>query len=138
MISEINSLPAGLNTVALSIAESIVKYAEQRTQTTVVLDFEVKDKKSRFTYSEVLSFIELYNSKKTNIDIVRAGLIRVVPSVAPTSVVNDDVVVKLFEPKTFTSSLPGKRLKVSVYKQWLQQELQKFAAVSDNDEIELN
>lgn len=41
-------------------------------------------------------------------------------------------------PKTFISTFPGKKMKVLIYKNWLKQELQKLASVSDDDEIELN
>jgi hypothetical protein len=40
--------------------------------------------------------------------------------------------------KTYTTKLPAKKLKVSAYKQWLQQELQKLAGAKDDDEMELN
>ena len=141
LITEINALPAGLNPAALSKANGLVQYASQRTQSTIVLDFDVKDKQSRFTYSEVLSFIDLYRSKKTDIDIIQASLIREVP---PVATVNEDsnkdttVTAPPPAPKTIKSSLPGKIVKVSVYKNWLKQELQKLASLSDNDEIELN
>jgi hypothetical protein len=138
LITEINALPAGLNTVALSKANGLVQYASQRTQSTIALDFDVKDKQSRFTYSEVLSFIDLYRSKKTDIDIIQASLIREVPPVIAPPESGGMIVKEPIIPKTFTSNLPGKKIKVSVYKQWLRQELQKLASVSDNDEIELN
>jgi len=139
LVAEINSLPSGLNNDSLAKANAMVKYAEQRTQTTISLDFDVKDKQSHFTYSEVLSFIELYNSKKMEIDIIQAGLKRVsLPVDTSTTDGNSEVVAAFIVPKTFTSRLPGKKIKVSVYKQWLKQELQKFASVSDNDDIELN
>jgi hypothetical protein len=138
LIAEINALPAGLNTAALSKANGLVQYASQRTQSTIALDFDVKDKQSRFTYSEVLSFIDLYRSKKTDIDIIQASLIREVPPVIAPPESGGMIVKEPIIPKTFTSNLPGKKIKVSVYKQWLRQELQKLASVSDNDEIELN
>jgi len=134
LVSEINALPVGLNAEALYKANAIVQYAERRSQPTIVLDFDVKDKQSRFTYSEVLSFIDLYGSKKTDLDIIQAGLIRELPPVvSPT-----DTVAAPSKPKTLMSTLPGKIMKVSAYKQWLRHELQKLASVSDNDEIELN
>ena len=141
LITEINALPAGLNTAALSRVNGLVQYASQRTQSTIALDFDVKDKQSRFTYSEVLSFIDLYGSKKTDIDIIQASLIRVAPPVETVNAstdTNTTVTAPPPVPKTIKSSLPGKIVKVSVYKNWLKQELQKLASVSDNDEIELN
>jgi len=137
LVSEITKLPAGLNTAALSKANAIVQYASQRTQSTIMLDYDVKDKQSRFTYSEVLSFIDLYGSRKTDIDIIQASLVREIPPVeSPMDA--DNKVAAPFMPKTLLSNLPGKKMKVSVYKQWLRHELQKLASVSDNDEIELN
>jgi len=132
LINEINTLPSGLNNAALNKANGILHFATQRTQNNIEIDFDVKDKQSRFTYSEVLSFIDLFGSKKTDIDIIRAGLIRVVPP-QPTP-------GKPSTPttKTYTATIPGKKLKVLAYKQWLQQELQKLAGAADNDEIEIN
>jgi len=125
-------LPAGLNDAATSKATMLLQYASQRTPATVNLNWDVKDTTSRFTYSEVLSFIELSGSKKTDVDIIRAGLIKVVPPPPIPGGSTPPVT------KTFSSKLPGKKIKVKEYKQWLQQELQKLASAADNDDIELN
>jgi hypothetical protein len=127
LIKEIESLPAGLNTSSLAKANALSQYAKQRTQSDISIDFDVKDKQSRFTYSEVLSFIDLYLSKRSEIDILRAGLIKIKP--------DDDTPPP---PKKYHSSLPGKSIKVGQFKQWLQTELQKLAGASDSDEIEIN
>lgn len=127
LIKEIETLPSGLNDNASNKASALSQYAKQRKVATVSFDFDVKDRQSRFTYSEVLSFIDLYSSKKTEIEILRAGLIKVKPEdgMPPT-------------PKKFNSNLPDRLIKVGIYKQWLQSEIQKLANASDNDEIEIN
>lgn len=137
LINEIKTLPEGLNLHALQKANVLLQYASQRTNSEISLEFDVKDKNSLYTYSEVLSFIELYDSKCTEIDIIRAGLIRETPQKTDESDKDSEVTMPL-QPKTFKSNLPGKKIKVFVYKQWLKQELQKLASVSDNDEIEIN
>lgn len=131
LLSEINSLPAQLNTSSVSKANALVQYAKQRIQPAFAIDFDVKDKHSRFTYSEVLSFLELYASKKTEVDILRAGLIREKapepqPGVALTPII-----------KKYAVRMPNTQMKVAEYKTWLQSELQKLASASDNDEIEI-
>jgi len=132
LITEINGLPAGLNDSASSKAGPLLQYASQRTQATVTIDFDVKDKQSRFTYSEVLSFIDLSNSKKTEVDIIKASLIKTAPPVpvpgAPPTPTT----------KTYATKLPGKKVKVLEYKNWLHQELQKLASAADNDDVEIN
>lgn len=133
LIKKIEALPKGLNDEALMKSNSILQYAAQRTQTKVDLDFDIKDKNTRFTYSEMLSFIELYNRKKTDLEIIEAGLIKVEPP-KPEPGKPDAPPVN----KKFTSKLPAKKLTVSAYKLWLQQELQKLAGANDNDEMELN
>lgn len=135
LINEIKLLPEGLNLQALQKANVLQQYASQRTNSSIRLDYDVKDKNSLFTYSEVLSFIDLYNSKSTEVDIIRAGLVREAP---PKKDAEGGTVAEPIPPKTFKTNLPGRKVKVSVYKQWLQQELQKMASVSDNDEIEIN
>ncbi len=132
LIKEIESLPAGLNDLALSKATALNQYAQQRTSATIAIDFDVKDKHSRFTYSEVLSFIDLYSSKKTEIEILRAGLIKEKapepqPGTPPTPTV-----------KKYVVKMPNTKMKVAEYKSWLHSELQKLASASDNDEIEIN
>lgn len=132
LIKEIESLPSGLNQVALAKANSLNQYAQQRTSATIAIDFDVKDKHSRFTYSEVLSFIDLYSSKKTEIEILRAGLIKEKapepqPGTPPTPTV-----------KKYVVKMPNTKMKVAEYKIWLHSELQKLASASDNDEIEIN
>jgi hypothetical protein len=131
LIEEIKTLPIGLNDVATSKATMLLQYASQRTQATVNLNWDVKDTTSRFTYSEVLSFIELSGSKRTDVDIIKAGLIKVVPP-PPIPGGSPPPVTK-----TFTSKLPGKKIKVKEYKNWLQQELQKLASAADNDEVSI-
>lgn len=127
LIKEILALPAGLNDEAKTKAGNLKSYAEQRMNKEIELEFDVKDKKSHFTYSEVLSFIELYNSKKSEIDILKAGLVKEIPQVKEPG--------QALKPKTFISKLPGRKLKVADYRKWLQQELQKVAAADDNDEV---
>lgn len=132
LIKEIEKLPSGLNDNALNQASALSQYAKQRTVATVSIDFDVKDKQSRFTYSEVLSFIDLYSSKKTEIEILRAGLIKEKapepqPGTPPTPTV-----------KKYAVKMPNTKMKVAEYKSWLQGELQKLASASDNDEIEIN
>ena len=132
LVKEIDSLPEGLNDVALSKASALTQYAKQRTSAAVTIDFDVKDKQSRFTYSEVLSFIELYSSKKTEVEILRSGLVRKKapepkPDTPPTPTV-----------KKYAVKMPNTKIKVAEYKTWLHGELQKLASASDNDEIEIN
>ena len=132
LIKEIETLPAGLNTVASSKATALNQYAKQRTLSAITIDFDVKDKQSRFTYSEVLSFIDLYPSKKAEIEIAKASLIKTKapepqPGTPPTPTV-----------KKYAVKMPTSKMKVSEYKTWLQGELQKLASASDNDEIEIN
>ena len=130
LIKEINTLPEGLNREILNKSKAILQYATQRTQSKVDIDYDIKDKHSRFTYSEMLSFIELFKPKKTDIEILKAGLIREAP---PKPEQGQPYPV----PKTIISTLPARKLKVYDYKQWLQKELQKLSGVSDNDEIEI-
>lgn len=133
LITDINTLPAGLNNIALNKANSASQYANQRTQPIVSIEFDVKDKHSRFTYSEVLSFIELYPSKKAELEVLWAGLIREqVPEPATASSADPDPTPTI---KKFAVKLPSPRMKVAEYKTWLQAELQKLANASDNDEI---
>jgi len=132
LIKEIESLPSGLNPVALFKANSLNQYAQQRTAATIAIDFDVKDKHSRFTYSEVLSFIDLYPSKKAEIGITKASLIKTKPPVSVPGTPPQPTV------KKYAVKMPDTNMKVLEYKTWLQGELQKLASASDNDEIEIN
>jgi hypothetical protein len=132
LINEIETLPAGLNDLALAKVSSLKQYARQRTIETVSIDFDVKDKQSRFTYSEVLSFIELYPSKKAEVEIAKAGLIK---TKAPDSPLGN---IPLPVLKKYVVKLSNTKMKVSEYKVWLKSELQKLATAADNDEIEIN
>lgn len=132
LIKEIETLPVGLNTNASSKANALNQYAKQRTLSSITIDYDVKDKQSRFTYSEVLSFIDLYPSKKIEIEITKASLIKAKapepqPGTPPTPTV-----------RKYAVKILNSKMKVSEYKKWLQSELQKLASASDNDEIEIN
>lgn len=132
LIAEINTLPDGLNEEALRKANTILQYAEQRTQGTVTIEFDIKDKQTHFTYSEMLSFNELFHGKKTNLDIMKAGLIKEAPPKPDPENVDPPPPKKIV-----TTNLSAQKLKVSDYKRWLSGELHKLAGVSDNDEVEV-
>jgi hypothetical protein len=132
LIKEIASLPAHLNNDANSNANNILQYAAHRTSAVIDIDYDVKDRETRFTYSEMLSFIQLFNSNKTELEIIRSGLIRTAPPKSSSGTPAIPI------PKIYSATIPGKKLKVTEYKAWLQQELQKLAGASDNDEIEIN
>jgi hypothetical protein len=133
LLKEIGKLPNGLNDEAIKQVNSILQYANQRTSPVIDIGFDVKDKTTRFTYSEMLSFIELYSGKKINLDIIKSELIKVVPPEPPKG-----EPVPPPAPKTITIKLPARKLKVSAYKQWLRLELQKLADAGDNDDVVIN
>ena len=132
LLKEIATLPAGLNDEANAKANNILQYASQRTSASVDFDYDVKDKQTRFTYSEMLSFIQLFNSYKTDIEIIKSGLIKTAPPKPTPGTASTPT------KKTFSATLPGKKVKVSEYKIWLQNELQKISGAAADDEIEIN
>ena len=132
LIARIEALPAELNENALRDAQSMLQYAKQRTRREVEIDYDIHDNHTRFTYSEMLSSIELYHGKKTALDILQAGLITEAPP-EPTPGTPDPspvVVVRI-------TKRPAAKQKVGEYKRWLQQELYKLAGANDNEEIEI-
>ena len=133
LIDEINTLPANLNKEAMEKTSSIIDYSEKRKISLVEIEFDVKDKNSRFTFSEVLSFIDLYGSKKAEIDIIRAGLVSKAPDVNESTIGTPSPLIR-----TFSANIPAKKMKVAAYKEWLKQELQKLSGADDSDEIEIN
>lgn len=133
LIAEINLLPAGLNAQAANKANTVAQFAEQRTKSNVALDWDVKDKETKFTYSEMLSFIDLYNSKKTEIDILKSSLIREVPQIQ--TVLNTETTPQI---KVIQTKMPERKLKIGEYRIWLQSELQRIANSNEADEIEIN
>ncbi|MBY0534082.1 MAG: BREX system P-loop protein BrxC [Rickettsiaceae bacterium] len=132
LTTEIAKLPSGLNDENLEKIKVLKQYAEQRVHPTVKIDFDVKDKQSRFTYSEVLSFIDLYRSKKNDVEVIKSSLVR---DKAPDKVPGTGGTPT---PVLYSVSLPSTKIKVKEYKEWLKAELQKIASASDNDEIEIN
>ena len=130
---EIENLPAGLNIVAKTEVRQIAQYAEQRKSAVVEIDYDVKDKRTRFTFSEMLSFFQLYNSRNTDLQIIRSGLVKTAP---PAPIPGDPPTPPI--TKTYSSTLPGRKLKIADYKNWLQNELQKISGAGANDEIEIN
>jgi hypothetical protein len=132
LISEIGSLPAGLNSDAETKVKSIVQYANQRTSAAVEIDFEIKDKQTKFSYSEMLSSIELFDTRKAELELISAELVREKPEVKPPSDPENPVI------KTYTARLPSKKMKVSSYKQWLHDELKKLAGANDNDDVSIS
>jgi hypothetical protein len=128
LINEIGTCPEGLNDKALTTANAILAYAEKRIIAGIEIDWDVKDKMSRFTFSEMLSFIELQPAKMNELLIARSSLIRVKP--------------KKDEPKSKTrvipTTLPSKSMSVSSYRGWLSAELSRLASASNDDIVEIN
>ena len=131
LLSEIDSLPKGINEDAKNRAKSLLQYAEQRCNKDVVIDFDVRDKNTRFTYSEILSFIELFPQKSAELDIIKAGLLRKEPEKTKKSNKNE------LKQRLFSANAPYGKIKIADYKFWLTQELQRLASADDNDEIEI-
>ncbi|MBK0380054.1 BREX system P-loop protein BrxC [Mucilaginibacter segetis] len=131
LIKEIHTLPAGLNEEASLEGSSIRQYASQRTNSAIDIDYDVKDRHTRFTYSEMLSFIQLFHSYKTKLEIIKSGLITTTPTKpAPGTPVTPT-------KKIYSATLPGGKVKVSEYKTWLQNELQKISGAAADDEVEI-
>ncbi len=130
LIVEIGLLPSGLNTAAVAAANSVSQYAEQRTKTNVSLDWDVKDNDSKFTYSEILSFIDLFPTKQNEILFARSSLIREAPPANTGGTAAAPVI------QTIKTSLPAAKMTVSEYRTWLQSEMQRIAAAQATDEIE--
>lgn len=132
LITRIGTLPPGLNERALKQTQSLLQYAKQRTHSVVEIEYDIHDKHTRFTYSEMLSSIDLYHAKKTELDILKTGLITEAPPEPPPG--NPDlppvVVVRV-------TKRPASKLKVGEYKRWLKQELYNLAGANDNDDIEV-
>ncbi|SKB69504.1 BREX system P-loop protein BrxC [Dyadobacter psychrophilus] len=133
---EIKLLPTGLNDDAILKTTRIVQYSALRTSGIVDIDFDVKDRKTRFTYSEILSFIQLFNSYKTDLEIIQSNLIRTAPPI-PIPIPGQPATIPISR-KTYSAKIPGRKVKVGEYKTWLQHELQKIAGADANDEIEIN
>jgi hypothetical protein len=129
LLKEIATLPAGLNDQANTRANNILQYATHRTAASIDIEYDVKDKQTKFTYSEMLSFTQLFNTKKTDIEIIKAGLIKTAPPPPGTP--------QTPSKKTFSATVPGKKVKVSEYRIWLQNELQKISGAAADDEIEI-
>lgn len=129
---EIETLPKGLNDLNVEKIRLLKQYAEQRINDTVLIEFDVKDKHSKFTYSEVLSFIDLHQSKKNDVEVIKSSLIRVKTPDTPS------IPGKTETRVTYSVKLPNSKIKISEYREWLSSELQKIASASDNDEIEIN
>ncbi len=127
IIAEIKALPAGLNKEAEEKALNLKRYAKQRSEKDIDLDFDVKDKVSRFTYSEVLSFIDLYKSKKDEIEFLRTCLVR---EEQPQPKPGGETKYKIYSVK-----LPAHKMKVKEFKNWLKQELNKLSSARDDEEI---
>ena len=64
LIDEIKALPENLNTKAMDKAISLFDYSSARKISRVEIEFDVKDKNSRFTFSEVLSLLSYMAVKR--------------------------------------------------------------------------
>jgi hypothetical protein len=149
LIEEIKTLPAGLNDEATLKTNTILQFASQRTSAIVDVDYDIKDKKTKFTYSEMHSFIELYIGKSTELEIIKSSLRQTAPPKQDDEVPpkpddetppkpDDETPPPPPAKKTLTTTLPSNKVTIIEYKAWLHQELRKVAGASDSDEIEFN
>lgn len=139
LVDEINSLPKGLNSDAIYKAQSLIRYAANRKNPSVRIENEVKNLVNNFTYSEVLSFIELFPGKKIDAEILQASLVREAPPIQANTEEPELMITAPTTPKVrkFKTSLPRKEMSVASYKNWLRHELQKLATAKDDDQIEI-
>lgn len=134
LLERIKTLPIGINQDSEFAISKIESYASNRILNEVELVFDVKEIKSKFTYSEILSFIELAQQKKTDLEVIEAGLKTKAPE--PLGVSESGITSQVQKNK-ISSKLPSKNMKVKEYKSWLKAELYKVSNASDEDEIEL-
>lgn len=139
LVNEINRLPKGLNNDALYKANRLIQYAEDRNKSTVRIEDEVKNLENNFTYSEVLSFIDLYPRKQIDIEIIQSSLVREAPM--SVSKVEEPTIATTIptkpQPRTYSTRLPKNKMTVASYKNWLHNELQKLATANPDDQIEI-
>ena len=128
LIKEIEVYPFDSNDSALYSAKNILTYAIKRANVNIEIDYDVKDNQSHFTYSEILSFIELYNTRKTDLNILQANIVKEPPK---------DRGYDRTKIKTISINTPVGNMKVCKYRKWLEQELQNISNLEDNEEIEV-
>ena len=118
LIKEIEALPSGLNDATLSKAIALNQYARQRKIATVNIDFDVKDKQSRFTYSEVL--LLNYTQAKGRDRNCKSRISQNKSTGSSTRT------FQLPTVKKYAVKMPATKMKVSEYKIWLHSELQNW------------
>jgi len=131
LVDTIDRLPEGLNNAALEKADVLKQYAVKRMLTHIAFDFDIKDRQSRFTYSEILSFIDLFRSKKTETEIITSGLVKEKPATEGGTATDP------LPRRTYKTMMPAGTTTVAAYREWLQHELHKLAGVADDDRIEI-
>ena len=132
---KIQSLPSGLNRNVEYTLENAQSYATNRILKEIELGFDVKETKSKFTYSEILSFIDLASQKRTDLELIEAGLKTQAPEPLQAAEEGVTTAVKI---KKISSKLPSKNMKVGDYRKWLKSELYKVSSAGEEDEIELD
>lgn len=110
------------------------QYIQQRIKDNIDLDYEVKDKNSKFTYSEILSFIDLAKSKTEEINELKVEI----EKEATQSNDVKDPAPGLNVPALIKIKLPNKKMKVKEYKNWLHTEIDKLSEANEDDNIEIN
>jgi hypothetical protein len=133
VIEKINVLPDGLNVVAKSKTQSVLRFAENRICEKIDITDSIKENTTKLTYSEVLSANDMYVQKEMELQTIEAQLIKT----APASIADDITPVNESQKKAIiiTRIVPSEEITINQYKVWLMNELKAIAGMNGTDII---
>ena len=130
--------PADLNIQSASKLASLLSYCNGKIIDGVRLEYHIECQDSKFSLSDIINYIALAPSKETELEIIKAGLIKVAPPVAPApsaALPGQPPVPK--QPKKMRLAISKKVMTAGEYRKLLAAQLQAMAGMDNDDEIEL-
>lgn len=130
--------PADLNIQSASKLASLLSYCSGKIINGVRLEYHIECQDSKFSLSDIINYIALAPSKETELEIIKASLIKVAPPVmpAPSAALPGQPSVPK-QPKKMRLAISKKVMTAGEYRKLLAAQLQGMAGMDNDDEIEL-
>jgi len=136
----IANYPAELNIDSSSKLARLLSYCNGKIIDTVRLEYDIECKDSKYSLSDIINYTQLAPSKATDLEIIKASLIKVAPPATPTSPIPDPTPGRSQapkEPKKMRLAISKKGNDCRRISEIIGAQIQVMSGMPDDDEVEV-
>ncbi|MCB9352382.1 MAG: BREX system P-loop protein BrxC [Lewinellaceae bacterium] len=132
---ELKAYPESLNRSQAHQLGSLAAYAQGRIVERVKLEYQITCQLCGFSLSDILNYIELANSKQSDLLVIRSGFVKEKPQPAPVAEGKKE---QPRAPRKLKLEIPRSKMTVANYRNLLAQQLQSIAGMDGDDLVEVD